>query len=247
MASFPTYSGDLPELTTEQMREVDRAMIEDYGIQLIQMMENAGRALAHVARVRFLDGDARARRLLVLAGTGGNGGGALVCARRLHNAGAQVTVAVTAPERLRDIPGQQYAILQQMGVSCVTIKDLAALPQPELVIDGIIGYSLSGAPAGEAAALINRANGSGAPILALDVPSGLDATTGIAYDLTIRATATLTLALPKVGLRAPGAVEYVGERYLADLSVPPGLYARSPLNLCVGPIFSRGDVVYLDD
>ena len=77
----------VPYLTTDQMRQVDRAMVEDYGISLMQMMENAGRNLAHLARHRFLGGDPRGHHVLVLAGPGGNGGGGLVCGRRLHNGG----------------------------------------------------------------------------------------------------------------------------------------------------------------
>jgi len=69
---------NIPFVTADQMREVDRAMVEDYGISLLQMMENAGRGLAHLARGRFLDGDPRGRRVLVLAGTGGNGGGGTI-------------------------------------------------------------------------------------------------------------------------------------------------------------------------
>ncbi len=86
--SIGTPASAVPYVTTEQMIEVDRAMIEDYRIDLIQMMENAGRNLAHLARELFLDGDPRGRSLVVLAGTGGNGGGAMVCARRLANYGA---------------------------------------------------------------------------------------------------------------------------------------------------------------
>jgi len=78
------YSGEIPYVTTEQMIEVDRAMREDYRIELIQMMENAGRSLAHLARVRFLDGNPSGKHVVVLAGTGGNAGGALVCICRLH-------------------------------------------------------------------------------------------------------------------------------------------------------------------
>ena len=89
----PRYTDPLPYLTKEQMVEVDRAMIEDFQIELVQMMENAGRGLAHLVRERFLDGDPRDRHVVVLAGTGGNGGGALVAARRLQNYyGARVTV-----------------------------------------------------------------------------------------------------------------------------------------------------------
>ncbi len=84
----------------------------------------------------------------------------------------------------------------------------------------------------------------GAPILSLDLPSGLDATTGQAHDPTIRASATLTLALPKTGLRAPGASAYVGELYLADIGVPPALYTH--LGLSVGPLFAAHEIVRLD-
>ena len=72
---------DVTNLTTEQMSEVDRAMMEDYRIELVQMMENAGRNLAHLARVRFFSGDPRGTNVVVLAGSGGNGGGALRRAR----------------------------------------------------------------------------------------------------------------------------------------------------------------------
>ena len=113
-------TGSVPYLTTEQMVEVDRAMMEDYGIELVQMMENAGRNLAHLARELFLDGDPRESTVVVLAGTGGNGGGAMVCARRLSNYGASVTVYVTKPDdELAPVPGHQLDILRRMGVTAV--------------------------------------------------------------------------------------------------------------------------------
>jgi NAD(P)H-hydrate epimerase len=101
----------VPFLTTEQMVEVDRAMIEDYRVLLIQMMENAGRNLAHLARVRFFSGDPTGKRVAILPGVGGNGGGALVCARRLQNWGASVEVFVTKPrEEFTEIPRHQLGI-----------------------------------------------------------------------------------------------------------------------------------------
>jgi NAD(P)H-hydrate epimerase len=113
-ATIPFYSDPLPALTTSQMIEVDRAMMEDYQIGLLQMMENAGRSLAHLARERFLGGDPRGQAVVILAGTGGNGGGALVCARRLHNYGADVRVFTTkADEAFAPVPGHQLAILRQ--------------------------------------------------------------------------------------------------------------------------------------
>ena len=181
------------------MREVDRAMVEDYGILLIQMMENAGRRLAHLGRDRFLGGDPREHRVLVLAGTGGNGGGGLVCARRLHNWGAEVRVwATAASSEFSEVPGQQLAILGRMGVPVSVTGEEADLPPVDLLIDAVIGYSLKGAPAGAAATLIRAANDDRAPVLSLDAPGGVDTGTGEVHEPAIRATATLTLALPKV-------------------------------------------------
>lgn len=243
---FSHYDRPLPALTTEQMIEVDRVMIEDYHIELIQMMENAGRNLAHLARRRFLDGDPRHKPVVVLAGSGGNGGGALAAARRLHNYGADVRVYLTRPEaEFAPVPARQLDILRRMDVPVFEAGDIAAGPTPRLILDGIIGYSLRGDPRGAAAALIHWANEQAAPTLALDVPSGLDPTTGMAHDPTIRAAATMTLALPKVGLLSDGAAPFVGELYLADISVPPALYAGPSLQLTVGPVFAAGDIVRL--
>src|SRR5262249_20519530 len=225
----------VPELTTAQMVEVDRAMTEDFHIELLQMMENAGRNLAHLARIRFLDGDPRGTRVVVLAGTGGNGGGALVCARRLHTWGAHVQVVVTKEDdAVTPVPAPQLDILRRMQVPIALAAAVTQVSSSDLIIDGIIGYSLSGAPHGAAAELIRWANAQGTPILALDAPSGVDTTTGAVFDPAIRATATMTLALPKSGLRAPGVEPQVGELYLADISVPPQLYAGPALGLRVG-------------
>ena len=236
----------VPFITTDQMREVDRAMIEDYGISLVQMMENAGRNLAQLARQRFLDGDPRGRRVLVLAGAGGNGGGGLVCARRLRNWGAEVQVWMTALSTdLADVPLHQLGILQRMGISIVVARELLVLPPADLLVDAMIGYGLTGLPTGLAATLIDAANNHGAPILSLDVPSGVNTTTGAASGSAIQARATLTLAMPKVGLRAETAKQHVGELYLADISVPPELYGKPPLDLEVANVFAQDDIVRL--
>jgi NAD(P)H-hydrate epimerase len=236
----------VPELTTEQIVEVDRAMIEDFHIELLQMMENAGRNLAHLARIRFLDGDPRGRRVVVLAGTGGNGGGALVCARRLHIWGSHIQVVVTKEDNaFTQVPAHQLDILRRMQVPIALAAAVAPVSSADLIIDGIIGYSLSGAPRGAAAELIRWANAQGTPILALDTPSGVDTTTGAIFEPAIRATATITLALPKAGLRVPEAAPLVGELYLADISVPPELYTAPALGLHVGALFARDEILRL--
>ena len=244
--AFPVHPNNLPYVTTEQMIEVDRAMVQDYHIELIQMMENAGRNLAHLARKRFLDGNPQGKTVVVLAGTGGNGGGALVCARRLYTWGANVQVVVTRPATdFTPVPAHQLDILQRMKVPIADAKSVSQLGSPGLIVDGLIGYRLTGAPRGAVSDLIRWANAQPAPILALDVPSGLDTTSGTAFDPAIQATATMTLALPKAGLRAQGVEVYVGELYLADISVPPSLYAEPALALEVGPLFAESEILPL--
>jgi len=232
----------LPTLTTAQMIEVDRAMIEDYHIELIQMMENAGRNFAELAR-RQMGGAVKGHSVAVLCGGGGNGGGGLVAARRLHNWGANVIVALTKPaDEVRGVPAHQLDILQRMGIP--RVESAALLPPPSLILDAIIGYSLSGFPRGAAADLINWANMQTAPILSLDTPSGLDTTTGTPYEPSIRATATMTLALPKQGLLNPKSASYVGELYLADISVPPELYAQ--MGIAVPLLFAESDIIRIE-
>lgn len=244
--TFPIYSKPVPYITAAQMIEVDRAMEEDYQIALIQMMENAGRNLAHLARQRFLSGDPRGNSVVILAGSGGNGGGAMVCARRLHNWGADIQVVITkAAEEFSGVTEQQFDILKQMGIPIKQADTLETIQRDDLIIDGVIGYSLKGAPHGAAARLIEWANRQDVPVLALDAPSGIDISLGTIFEPAVRATATMTLALPKEGLRADGVQGYVGELYLADISVPPHLYAEPALALEVGHIFARSEIIRL--
>jgi NAD(P)H-hydrate epimerase len=237
-------SGGVPSVTVEQMIEVDRAMAEDFRIELIQMMENAGRNLAHLARQRFLNGTPIRKKIVVLVGSGGNGGGALVCARYLHNWGAIVQVFITtgAP-KFKVVPAHQLEILRRMKIDIFPADKIQRAFAADLIIDGVLGYSLKGAPRDAAADLIRWANANGAPILALDVPSGMDATTGQAFDPTIHARATLTLALPKAGICLPDVAPLVGELYLADLSAPPALYFK--IGLSVAPLFAEADIIRL--
>ena len=115
----------------------------------------------------------------------------------------------------------------------------------DLVLDGVIGYSLQGNPRGRAGELITWANQQSAPILALDAPSGIDTTSGTVFEPAIKAVATMTLALPKEGLRQASVGQHVGELYLADISVPPELYGNKQLGLTVGNIFSENDIIRL--
>ena len=232
---------NLPWLTTAQMVEVDRLMVEEWHISLVQMMENAGRSLAEMTRC-YLGGTVNGKKVVVLCGTGNNGGGGMAAARHLHNWGAQVAVVVVgSSDRLKDVPAQQLDILHRMGL----VTSNPNLEAADMILDALIGYGLRGAPRPPISDWIAQANASRQPIIALDTPSGLDATRGVPSESCIRAEVTLTLALPKEGLMTPEAQPYVGELFLADISVPPEVYAAPSLGLEVVSPFGADSIVKL--
>jgi len=238
---FP-FARSFPAIDAPGMTEVDLLMVHCYGIALPQMMENAGRALALVARRRYFPGGPGGRHVVVMAGSGGNGGCAMVAARRLAGWGARVSLVLAAgADALRGVPADQFAMLKAMGI---TPCDEPPTTPADLILDGLIGYSLRGAPRGRAHDLISWANQQPAPILALDVPSGFDAVRGRVHELVVHADATLTLALPKLNLQADCLAFCVGAIYLADISVPPELYQRLSRPLDV-PAFADGDILRL--
>ncbi|MGB7873967.1 MAG: NAD(P)H-hydrate epimerase [Anaerolineales bacterium] len=227
---------DIPALTTEQMIEVDRLMIGEFGIELIQMMENAGRNLAELT-ARMPVAPLSGRSVCVLCGRGNNGGGGMVAARHLHNRGADVHVIRLAGE-LKDVPAKQWNILENIGLRNEPYFELS---DTDILVDALIGYGLQGDPRPEVAVWIEKINAAKKPVLALDAPSGLDTTSGTPGRPTVRADATMTLALPKVGLMSDSVHAYVGDLYLADISVPPELYRK--MGLDVEDIFEKDTII----
>jgi NAD(P)H-hydrate epimerase len=224
--SFVTPAGvPVPAVTTDGMREVDRLAIEEVGPNLYQMMENAGRNLALTVIDRLGDGWADAP-IVVLAGTGGNGGGGICAARHLANRGAEVTVVVSDRQALGEVPAAQLSIFDGTAGRLAEPADLESL-QAALVVDAIIGYSLSGPPRAVPAEMIDWAARQDGQVVALDVPSGIDSTTGRAPGAHIESDVCLTLALPKTGLDVPA----VGELWLADIGIPVEVYRRMGLDV----------------
>jgi len=218
---FVTNAGvEVPAITTDQMREVDRVAMEEVGPNLYQMMENAGRNLALTVLETLMD-DWTSTPITVLAGTGGNGGGGVCAARHLANRGADVTVVITDPQGLAPVPKEQLDIYRGTPGKLTEAEALDTL-RPGLIIDAIIGYSLRGAPGGVARRMIDWVGDQSAPAISLDVPSGIDSTTGEASGAHVRAATTLTLALPKTGLDTAT----VGDLWLADIGIPYEVYRR---------------------
>ena len=226
------------------MIEVDRLMINSYGITLLQMMENAGRNLALLAK-QMLGDDILNRKICVVAGNGNNGGGGLAAARHLSNWGAEVTVLIATPAAdFKPVAAQQLEIVRHLPISVVFAGNQAEYIDwcsCQLVIDAIFGYGLNRSPKGMVADIIQTINTLNCQVLSLDAPSGLDTSNGHISDTLVKADATLTLALPKTGLLQENALPYVGNLYIGDISVPPLLYCQ--LGIKVEPIFKKNPVI----
>ncbi len=218
---FSSDSGaEVPAITAAQMREVDRIAMEETGPNLFQMMENAGRNLALCA-IDMLGREWRTSKIIVLAGAGGNGGGGICAARHLANLGVKVRLCIATPDRMGEVASFQRKIFRSTSGSEVALGNLDD-EHADLIIDAIIGYRLQSAPRGHALELIQWTNETAVPVLALDVPSGIDSTSGDAPGLFVKAQRTLTLALPKTGLLP----ERTGELFLADIGIPQIVYQR---------------------
>ena len=209
-------------VTAEEMRKIDDMSIREFQVDVLMLMENAGRAAAVLARQMLL-GQTIGKRVACLVGAGNNGGDGMVAARHLSNWGAVVKViSGTSKDKMKSVPLGQLNIIEKMGIPILSTDYV--LKDYDLLIDGLIGYGLEGNPRDRIATIIKDVNASGRPVLALDVPSGMNATTGEAHDPCIKATATLTLALPKTGFLAREASLYLGDLYLADISIPRKVY-----------------------
>jgi NAD(P)H-hydrate epimerase len=225
-------------LTSEEMRRIDEVAIDEFGIDVMSLMENAGLQTAILAR-RMLGGELAAKRVTCLVGKGNNGGDGLVAARHLHDWGANVAVALgTTRMEFREISGKQLNAVERMGLSIT--EGATDLKHSDLLVDALLGYNSSGGPRGAIADLVRLANLSRVPILALDIPSGLDPTSGVPNKPCIEAKATITLGFPKTGFLNADSRPCVGELYLCDISLPREIYARHG---GMGRIFQKESII----
>lgn len=225
-------------LTAGEMAEVDRAAIERFGMPVLVLMENAGVAVATAARA-MLGGSVEGRRISCQVGRGNNGGDGLVAARHLRNWGARVSVILGGSRaELHELPAKQMMILEKMGVRGEGPD--AGLGGSDLLVDALLGYNARGDPKGPLAELIHGTNSSGVPTIAVDLPSGLDATTGEPSNPCVVAARTVTFAFPKTGFLNPKSRRSVGELYVADISVPEEIYRKYSQG---GNVFAKSALV----
>ncbi len=231
------------------MRIVDDLMINTYGIELIQMMENAGANLANFA-INLMKNEFKNPKpvnVVVVCGLGNNGGGGMVAARHLSNRGLDVTVVLTGTQgKLKAIPLKQWNILKKLPVGMIIANSsdtLGIFNDTDLIIDAIIGYGMHGELKGIPAHVIHEIlNSQNKKVVSLDAPSGINTTTGdFVENFCVGAYATMTLALPKIGLVQKNAKKCVGKLYVADISVPPELYENIGIKL--KKIFNKNSIL----
>lgn len=214
----------LRPLSRQELRSLDEAAAELFGIPTLLLMENAGRNAAEWLAVQLRPGGL----VLILCGSGNNGGDGGVVARHLDAWDVPVEVAWIADrERLSPDAAAQAVILEKSGVHqhfATTAEEVDALAplfeRADWIVDALLGTGLSRPVAGLVGDVIARINATGKDVLALDLPSGLDADTGEPLGLAVRATATLTFAAPKLGFLRPGSSAYTGEVRVADIGAP---------------------------
>jgi hydroxyethylthiazole kinase-like uncharacterized protein yjeF len=241
---LPIRAVRVPAVDRETMLEIDRIAIDRVGLGLPQLMENAGRELAELTR-RALGGSVTHRRVVVLAGTGNNAGGGLVAARRLAGWGADVCVAFARPVlRLRPGPCAQLEPLLAASVRTAVAghdrsnSDLAGeVLRADATIDALIGNGLRGAPDEVYRRLIGIASLGHGPVISLDLPSGIDASTGARPGAAVVADITLALALPKRGTEIGEGRRLSGIRYLADIGIPRSVFVELGIDV---PSFADG-------
>lgn len=223
-------------VNASEMRELDRRAIQEVGIPSLVLMENAGRSTYQILRREF---PALAGEVAVLAGRGNNGGDGFVVARYLANAGQPVVVMLLGQRH--DVGGDARVnldILAHQGVQVVEVTVEAdlnpvvhRLAKAGLMVDALLGTGLNAPIKGLMATLIDRLNHLRAPVLAVDMPTGISADTGEVLGVALRAQVTVTYGWPKIGQLLPVGRDYTGRLWQVDLGIPPELAREVPLEL----------------
>jgi NAD(P)H-hydrate epimerase len=224
------YQG-LPVVTAAEMQAVDQRAIEDCGIPALDLMENAGRGVAQETAAfmgKRLSMKVSDTLITVCCGRGNNGGDGLVAARCLKEMGGEVMAYIAPPKREGFYSKEVQTCLTRAAEAGVSVHQASEelveldirLRSSALLIDGLLGTGSSGKPAGLIHKIIQRMMKSAKPVVAIDVPSGLNPDTGYHSGVVVAAVLTCTLGLPKRGLLAAPAQRYVGELKVLDIGFP---------------------------
>jgi hydroxyethylthiazole kinase-like uncharacterized protein yjeF len=213
-------------LSRQEVRRIDRLAIDTLGVCGLVLMENAGRGAADAIEA-FCGGLLASKPIAIVAGGGNNGGDGFVVARHLALRGVAVCTFLVAPaDKLTADAAANLAILQKLGhdVRTLAAGELGGVAEQlrrfQVVVDAIGGTGIRGALRGEMAAAVEAVNAAGRPVVAIDIPTGLDCDTGTADGPAVRAALTVTFVARKKGFDAPGAEAYTGRVIVADIGIP---------------------------
>lgn len=222
---------------SEEMKEIDRQASQDYSVSSLILMENAG--LQVLATIRDLIGGLDQTRITILAGSGNNGGDGLVLARHLHNAGAKVDTFLLGESAQMTVDTKaNYRILEKMAAPIFPLQNeldmerlLSSLLATDLIVDAIYGIGFRGRLNDFETRVVGSVNLCQVPVVAVDMPSGVEADTGQVNGMAVQASHTVTLALPKVGLVLEPGRSHAGQVTIADISIPRQLLEDERLKL----------------
>lgn len=218
-------------LSQIEIRDIDRRAIEHYGLPGVVLMENAGRGCAEIVTRFWKSGSA-----IVLCGKGNNGGDGFVIARHLENAGWRVKVRFAGPKSTIPEDARLFlSVVERGGIDCQAMeaesKVLATdLQQADLIVDALLGTGLTGVVREPYTAWIAAINASGKPILAVDLPSGMDANTGKPLGVCVQATRTATMVSRKLGFENIESSLWTGPIEIVDIGVPRELLRQLDLS-----------------
>ena len=217
-------------MTRSQVRDFDRWAINYLGIPGTTLMENAGRSCAELIIHRLANVDSP--HVSIFCGLGNNGGDGYVIARHLAGAGFEVKVIICGPqEKIKgdalinlEIIREMKLPIEQLDMNAVDLADQANrfITPSHTLVDAIFGTGLKDTLRGEYRTLIGAINTANLPVIAVDIPSGLDCDTGLPLPCAIKADATVTFVAIKKGFTAPAAAAYTGRIFLASIGVEPG-------------------------
>ena len=214
-------------LTRDEVRAFDRFCIDRLSVPSIVLMENAARNAAQFIARRLLAADVPVvdAPVVICVGLGNNGGDGLAIARHLAGHGIETWTVLTADEKkLTDDARTNLRILQALRLPHATYT--GRLPEARLVVDALGGTGIRGALREPTAEIVERVNAQAAPVIAIDIPTGLDCDTGTVDGPCIRAAATVTFVARKRGFDNPDSASFTGEVHVVDIGVPTGEVLR---------------------
>ncbi len=230
---LPDWLTPLPD--AETMRAVDRWAIDERGEASLDLMERAGASVARTVERLAADGP-----VAVVCGKGNNGGDGLVVARLLRDAGRQVGVLCMAPpqefssdarENLDRLPGESPQLLANGAKDGLDEAGAAAIAAASVIVDALLGTGFEGQPRGAMAGAIDAINASPAPVVSVDVPSGVSASTGVVLGRAVRAAATVTFHAAKPGLWIRPGKDHAGALETVDIGIPRGAPGEASIGL----------------